>query len=98
MVGESLHIKLGFTNNGATMKIHEAIAAVTGAGIVKQAQTIKVSAEVGEENLGAPPIVPLVVEDGVAVIDLTMLPVRARQGNEPGRNGKGATLLVPDEE
>ena len=95
VVGQSLHIKLGFTNNGATMKVYEALGAVVGVEMVKEAQITKVSAEIGEESLGAPPIAPLVVEDCVDVVDLTTLSVRARQGNGAGRSGKGSAILVP---
>lgn len=95
VVGQSLHMKLGFTSNGATMKIYEAIGSVVGAGNVEATQIMKVSAEIGEESLAAPPLAPLVVEDSVDVIDLTTLSVRARQGKPAGRIGRGEAILVP---
>ena len=95
VVGQSLHVKLSFTNNGATMKIFEAIGSIVGAGIAKDCHVTKVSAEIGEENLGAPPIQPMVVEDCVDVIDLTSLSVRARQAEKLDRQGRGKAILVP---
>jgi len=96
VVGQNLHVKLGFTNNGATTKVFEALGAIVGPDLAKNAQVMKVSAEIGEENLGAAPIQPMVVEDCVEVIDLTQLSVRARQAEKSsGRSGKGAVILVP---
>jgi radical SAM-linked protein len=96
VVGQSLHVKLSFTNNGATMKIFEAIGSIVGADIARDAHVTKVSAEIGDESLGAPPIQPLVVEeDCVEVIDLTSLSVRARQAEKLGGKTRGSAILVP---
>lgn len=95
VVGQNLHMKLGFTNNGATLKVFEALGAIVGPELARKAQVMKVSAEIGEESLGAPPIQPMVVEDCVEVVDLTQFSVRARRAESSGRSGKGAVILVP---
>ena len=77
------------------MKIFEAIGAIVGADIARDAHVTKVSAEIGDESLGAPPIQPMVVEDCVDVIDLTSLSVRARQAEKLSGKGRGSAILVP---
>ena len=96
VVGGNLHVKLSFSNNGATMKVFEALGAVVGSELAKQSSVMKVAAELVEESLGGPPVSPLKVDSHVDVLDLTDLSIRGGfAAKDSGRRTRGAAILVP---